>query len=49
MESPSRRHFDDRESIVKQQLLGRGFNDERVLIAMRKVPRHLFITKNKSR
>jgi protein-L-isoaspartate(D-aspartate) O-methyltransferase len=32
-----------REQMVKQQLVSRGINDERVLEAMRKVPRHLFV------
>ena len=49
MESTSRTHFDDREFMVKRQLVGRGFNDERVLRAMRKVPRHLFIPENSRR
>ena len=49
MESTSRTHFDDREFMVERQLVGRGFNDERVLRAMRKVPRHLFMPENKRR
>ena len=49
MESTSRTHSDDREFMVKRQLVGRGFNDERVLRAMRKVPRHLFIPGNSRR
>ena len=49
MESTSRTHFDDREFMVERQLVGRGFNDERVLIARRKVPRHLFMPENKRR
>jgi protein-L-isoaspartate(D-aspartate) O-methyltransferase len=32
-----------RNVMVDQQLIGRGIRDERVLAAMRKVPRHLFI------
>jgi protein-L-isoaspartate(D-aspartate) O-methyltransferase len=32
-----------RESMVRTQLIPRGIKDERVLDAMRKVPRHLFI------
>ncbi|MEZ0328684.1 MAG: protein-L-isoaspartate(D-aspartate) O-methyltransferase [Dissulfuribacterales bacterium] len=32
-----------RERMVAQQLAGRGIRDERVLSAMRKVPRHLFV------
>jgi len=32
-----------RESMVRTQLIPRGIKDERVLEAMRKVPRHLFI------
>ncbi len=35
--------------MVKRQLVERGFNDERVLSAMRKVPRHLFIPENSRR
>jgi protein-L-isoaspartate(D-aspartate) O-methyltransferase len=42
-------YIDNREIMVKRQLLGRGFNDERVLRAMRKVPRHLFIPENSRR
>ena len=49
MESTSRTHFDDREFMVERQLVGRGFNDERVLSAIRKVPRHLFMPENKRR
>jgi protein-L-isoaspartate(D-aspartate) O-methyltransferase len=49
MESTSRTHFDDREFMVERQLVGRGFNDERVLSAMRKVPRHQFMPENKRR
>jgi len=33
----------DREWMVEQQIAGRGIDDEHVLDAMRKVPRHLFI------
>ncbi|HPN66789.1 MAG TPA: protein-L-isoaspartate(D-aspartate) O-methyltransferase [Candidatus Omnitrophota bacterium] len=32
-----------RESMVEEQLIPRGINDRRVLDAMRKVPRHLFV------
>jgi len=32
-----------REQMVEEQLRGRGIRDERVLMAMRKVPRHLFV------
>jgi protein-L-isoaspartate(D-aspartate) O-methyltransferase len=32
-----------REQMVEEQLRGRGIRDERVLSAMRKVPRHLFV------
>jgi protein-L-isoaspartate(D-aspartate) O-methyltransferase len=32
-----------REFMVKTQLIPRGINDERVLNAMKKVPRHLFV------
>ena len=33
----------NREWMVEQQIAGRGVEDERVLEAMRKVPRHLFV------
>lgn len=33
-----------REEMVKRQIEGRGVTDEKVLAAMRKVPRHLFIS-----
>jgi protein-L-isoaspartate(D-aspartate) O-methyltransferase len=33
----------DREEMVEQQLLGRGITDARVLEAMRRVPRELFV------
>lgn len=33
----------EREWMVEQQIAGRGIEDERVLAAMRKVPRHLFV------
>ncbi len=32
-----------RDQMVEEQLRGRGIRDERVLTAMRKVPRHLFV------
>jgi protein-L-isoaspartate(D-aspartate) O-methyltransferase len=32
-----------RELMVEEQLRGRGIRDERVLMAMRKIPRHLFV------
>jgi protein-L-isoaspartate(D-aspartate) O-methyltransferase len=32
-----------RDQMVEEQLRGRGIRDERVLMAMRKVPRHLFV------
>lgn len=32
-----------REEMIKTQLLGRGISDEAVIEAMRKVPRHLFV------
>lgn len=35
-----------REFMVKTQLIPRGIKDERVLDAMRKVPRHLFVPEN---
>jgi protein-L-isoaspartate(D-aspartate) O-methyltransferase len=33
----------DREWMVQHQIAGRGIDDERVLNALRKVPRHLFV------
>jgi protein-L-isoaspartate(D-aspartate) O-methyltransferase len=33
----------ERQQMVEQQLLGRDIRDERVLDAMRRVPRHLFV------
>ena len=36
-------HGDLRESMVRTQLMARGIEDERVLAAMRKVPRHEFV------
>lgn len=35
-----------REHMVRTQLIPRGIKDERVLAAMRKVPRHLFVTES---
>lgn len=35
--------LEKREKMVKDQLIRRGINDKRVLEAMRKVPRHLFV------
>jgi protein-L-isoaspartate(D-aspartate) O-methyltransferase len=32
-----------RNRMVKEQIMGRGISDERVLAAMQKVPRHLFV------
>ncbi len=40
---PSARFARDRERMVAEQLVRRGITDERVLEAMRKVPRHLFV------
>ena len=36
-------YADDRELMVKRQLLARGLDDEPVISAMRRVPRHLFV------
>jgi protein-L-isoaspartate(D-aspartate) O-methyltransferase len=33
-----------RENMVKKQLVERGINDERLLEAIRKIPRHLFVS-----
>jgi protein-L-isoaspartate(D-aspartate) O-methyltransferase len=35
----------ERERMVQEQIIARGVKDERVLEAMRKVPRHLFVEK----
>ncbi len=35
-----------REKMVAEQIVARGVSDERVLAAMRKVPRHLFVPEN---
>ncbi|MFQ5893776.1 MAG: hypothetical protein ACE5H5_05630, partial [Nitrospinota bacterium] len=32
-----------REKMVREQLIARGIKDERVLEAMRKIPRHRFV------
>lgn len=36
----------EREGMVKSQIEARGVKDEKVLEAMRKVPRHLFVSEN---
>jgi len=38
-----------RENMVKNQIQARGVSDERVLEAMRKVPRHFFVSENLQR
>lgn len=40
---PTTRFARDRERMVEEQLVRRGITDPRVLDAMRKVPRHLFV------
>lgn len=35
-----------REEMVEKQIVGRGIKDQNVLMALRTVPRHLFITEN---
>lgn len=35
-----------REDMVREQLIGRGISDAKVLAAFRKVPRHLFVEEN---
>ena len=37
---------DKRERMVDFQIANKGVNDERVLAAMRKVPRHLFVSRD---
>ncbi|MDR9815298.1 MAG: protein-L-isoaspartate(D-aspartate) O-methyltransferase [Candidatus Methanoculleus thermohydrogenotrophicum] len=39
----------EREEMVEFQIRGRGIRDERVLAAMRKIPRHLFVPKGLER
>ena len=36
-------YFQARERMVEEQLVSRGINDPRVLRAMAKIPRHLFL------
>ncbi|MES0881973.1 protein-L-isoaspartate(D-aspartate) O-methyltransferase [Roseibium sp. SCP14] len=40
------RYAAEREEMVQRQLQSRGIKDGRVLDAMRKVPRHLFVSRN---
>lgn len=35
--------FLEREKMVKEQLVGRGIRDRKILAAMKKIPRHLFV------
>jgi len=44
MEMDSRKYKGLREAMVKNQIEARGITDEKVLAAMRKVPRHLFVS-----
>lgn len=41
--APAARYVRERERMVEEQLVRRGITDPRVLEAMRKVPRHLFV------
>ena len=43
VEREDARYARERERMVDEQLGGRGVSDERVLAAMRRVPRHLFV------
>jgi protein-L-isoaspartate(D-aspartate) O-methyltransferase len=43
MVDPQDNFITSRENMVEAQILARGVNDEKVLAAMRKVPRHLFV------
>jgi len=43
-DSPADEHAHAREAMVEQQLRRRGIRDPRVLAAMEKVPRHLFLS-----
>ena len=45
--TPTNHNFaEQREEMVKYQIKARGVNDKRVLAAMLKVPRHLFVQEN---
>jgi len=44
MDNDSRKYQRLRESMVKNQIEARGVTDQKVLSAMRKVPRHLFVS-----
>lgn len=35
--------FPEREKMVKEQLVGRGIRNQKILAAMKKIPRHLFV------
>ncbi|MDI6703608.1 MAG: protein-L-isoaspartate(D-aspartate) O-methyltransferase [bacterium] len=37
------RFFKERERMVREQIIGRGIKDERLIEAMKKVPRHKFV------
>jgi len=39
----------EREAMVEHQIRDRGIRDERVLAAMREIPRHLFVPKGYER
>lgn len=43
MDKETSKYLRRREEMVKRQIEGRGIRDERVLAAMRSVPRHLFV------
>lgn len=44
MENDSRKYQKIRETMVKNQIEARGITDQKVLAAMRKIPRHLFVS-----
>ncbi|MBS3732362.1 MAG: protein-L-isoaspartate(D-aspartate) O-methyltransferase [Desulfobacterales bacterium] len=44
MEGDSRRYQRQREAMVKNQIEARGVSDPKTLAAMRRVPRHLFVS-----
>jgi len=46
MKRTERNYAEERASMVSTQIEARGLKDERVLEAMRKVPRHVFIPEN---
>ncbi len=46
MKHKNRTYAEERESMVSSQIKSRGIKDARVLAAMQKVPRHMFVPEN---